>query len=47
MTEPITTETTTSAKSGVPVAAFATRRTLVLRRFLRNKPAVDRSLYSC
>jgi peptide/nickel transport system permease protein len=40
MTEPITTETATTAKSGVDVARFATRRTLVLRRFLRNKPAV-------
>jgi peptide/nickel transport system permease protein len=40
MTEPITTETATSAKSGVDVAKFASRRTLVLRRFLRNKPAV-------
>jgi peptide/nickel transport system permease protein len=40
MSEPITTETATTAKSGVDVARFATRRTLVLRRFLRNKPAV-------
>jgi peptide/nickel transport system permease protein len=40
MTEPVTSESTTSAKSGVPVAAFASRRTLVFRRFLRNKPAV-------
>ncbi|MGX9787166.1 ABC transporter permease [Mycobacterium sp. MMS18-G62] len=40
MTEPVTTETATTAKSGVDVARFATRRTLVLRRFLRNKPAV-------
>jgi peptide/nickel transport system permease protein len=40
MTEPITTETATTAKSGVDVARFASRRTLVLRRFLRNKPAV-------
>jgi peptide/nickel transport system permease protein len=40
MTEPITTETATTAKSGVDVARFATRRTLVMRRFLRNKPAV-------
>jgi peptide/nickel transport system permease protein len=40
MTEPITTDSSTTAKSGVDVAAFASRRTLVLRRFLRNKPAV-------
>jgi peptide/nickel transport system permease protein len=40
MTEPITTETATTAKSGVDVARFASRRTLVLRRFLRNKGAV-------
>jgi peptide/nickel transport system permease protein len=40
MTEPITTETATTAKSGVDVARFASRRTLVFRRFLRNKGAV-------
>ena len=40
MTEPVTTDSSTIAKSGVDVAAFASRRTLVLRRFLRNKPAV-------
>ncbi len=40
MSEPITTDTATTAKSGVDVAAFASRRTLVMRRFLRNKPAV-------
>jgi peptide/nickel transport system permease protein len=40
MTEPVTTDSATSAKSGVEVGAFASRRTLVLRRFLRNKPAV-------
>lgn len=40
MSEPVTTETATSAKSGVDVARFASRRTLVLRRFLRNKPGV-------
>jgi glutathione transport system permease protein len=40
MTEPVTTETATTAKSGVDVARFASRRALVLRRFLRNKPAV-------
>jgi peptide/nickel transport system permease protein len=40
MSEPITSDTATRAKSGVDVARFASRRTLVLRRFLRNKPAV-------
>jgi peptide/nickel transport system permease protein len=40
MSEPITTDTATTAKSGVAVAGFASRRTLVLRRFLRNRPAV-------
>jgi peptide/nickel transport system permease protein len=40
MTEPVTTETATNAQSGVEVARFASRRALVLRRFLRNKPAV-------
>lgn len=48
MTEPIahvnsspaTGESSTTAKSGVAVASFASRRTLVLRRFVRNKPAV-------
>jgi peptide/nickel transport system permease protein len=40
MSEPVTTDTTTTAKSGVDVALFASRRTLVWRRFLRNKPAV-------
>ena len=39
MTEPVTTETATTAKSGVDVAGFASRRGLVWRRFLRNKPA--------
>ncbi|CQD18474.1 peptide ABC transporter permease [Mycolicibacterium conceptionense] len=32
--------TTTSARSGLHTEEFATRRTLVFRRFLRNKPAV-------
>jgi len=40
MTEPITTESATSAKSGLDAAKFASRRTLVWRRFLRNRPAV-------
>jgi peptide/nickel transport system permease protein len=40
MTEPATTETATTAKAGVDVARFASRRALVLRRFVRNKPAV-------
>ena len=41
MSEPVTTETSTTAKSGVDVTAFASRRALVLRRFQRNKPAVS------
>ncbi|HET6736537.1 ABC transporter permease, partial [Mycobacterium sp.] len=40
MSEPVTTDTATSAKAGVDVAGFASRRTLVTRRFLRNKSAV-------
>lgn len=40
MSEPVTSETTTAAKSGVDTHEFATRRTLVARRFVRNKPAV-------
>jgi peptide/nickel transport system permease protein len=40
MTEPVTTETATTAKSGVDAHKFASRRTLVFRRFLRNRPAV-------
>src|ERR1700754_3661618 len=40
MTEPITTESATAAKSGLDAEKFASRRTLVWRRFLRNKPAV-------
>ena len=36
MTEPATAK----AKSGVDVAEFASRRTLVLRRFARNRPAM-------
>ena len=40
MTEPVTSPTSTTAKSGVDVTSFASRRTLVLRRFVRNKPAV-------
>jgi glutathione transport system permease protein len=40
MTEPVTTEGATTAKSGLDVERFASRRTLVWRRFLRNKPAV-------
>ncbi|WP_396899233.1 ABC transporter permease [Mycolicibacterium sp.] len=34
------TETATTARSGVHTEQFATRRTLVFRRFVRNKPAV-------
>jgi glutathione transport system permease protein len=40
MSEPVTSQVATSAKSGLDVGRFASRRTLVLRRFLRNKPAV-------
>jgi peptide/nickel transport system permease protein len=40
MSEPVISDSATTAKSGVDVGAFASRRTLVLRRFLRNKPAV-------
>lgn len=40
MSEPVTTETSTTAKAGVDVAGFASRRTLVMRRFLRSKSAV-------
>ena len=40
MTEPITTDSATAAKSGLDAQKFASRRTLVWRRFLRNKPAV-------
>ncbi|WP_006243170.1 ABC transporter permease [Mycolicibacterium tusciae] len=40
MTEPVTTNSATTAKPGVAVSSFASRRTLVLRRFVRNKPAV-------
>ena len=40
MTEPVTTESATAAKSGLDAQKFASRRTLVWRRFLRNKPAV-------
>lgn len=37
---PATGESSTTGKSGVDVVSFASRRTLVLRRFVRNKPAV-------
>jgi peptide/nickel transport system permease protein len=40
MTEPVTTDSSATAKSGVDVAQFASRRTLVWRRFLTNRPAV-------
>jgi peptide/nickel transport system permease protein len=40
MTEPVTTESATTAKAGVDVERFTSRRTLILRRFLRSKPAV-------
>lgn len=40
MTEPVTTETSSAARSGVEASTFASRRTLTLRRFLRNRLAV-------
>ena len=40
MTEPVTTEESSEAQSGVDASAFASRRTLTLRRFLRNRLAV-------
>lgn len=40
MTEPVTTEASSTAESGIETRAFATRRTLTLRRFLRNRLAV-------
>src|SRR6476469_11107737 len=40
MSEPINTDSSTTAKSGVDVARFASRSALVRRRFLRNKPGV-------
>lgn len=40
MSEPVTSGTATTAQSGLDSAKFASRRTLVLRRFVRNKPAV-------
>ena len=40
MSDPVTTHSATSAKSGLDAQKFASRRTLVWRRFLRNKPAV-------
>jgi peptide/nickel transport system permease protein len=40
MSEPVTTESATSAKSGLDAQKFASRRNLVWRRFLRNRPAV-------
>jgi glutathione transport system permease protein len=40
MTEPITSDSATSAKSGLDAQRFASRRILVWRRFLRNRPAV-------
>jgi peptide/nickel transport system permease protein len=40
VTDPVTTEQSSSAQSGLHAATFASRRTLVLRRFLRNRAAV-------
>jgi peptide/nickel transport system permease protein len=40
MSEPVTSEASTAAKAGLDPAQFASRRTLVWRRFLRNWPGV-------
>jgi peptide/nickel transport system permease protein len=40
VTEPVTTDSSSTAQSGFHAAEFASRRTLVLRRFLRNRLAV-------
>jgi peptide/nickel transport system permease protein len=40
VTEPVTTESASTAKSGIAAQKFASRGTLVLRRFVRNRPAV-------
>jgi peptide/nickel transport system permease protein len=40
MTEPVTTETSSEAQSGIAAGTFASRRTLTARRFLRNRLAV-------
>jgi peptide/nickel transport system permease protein len=40
MTEPVTTDASSTAQSGVDVGTFASRRTLTLRRFLGNRLAV-------
>ena len=40
MTEPVTTASASTAQSGMSAGAFASRRVLVQRRFLRNRPAV-------
>jgi peptide/nickel transport system permease protein len=40
MTEPVTSESSSTAQSGVDAGTFASRRTLTLRRFRRNKLAV-------
>jgi peptide/nickel transport system permease protein len=40
VSEPVTTESATTARSGLDAQRFASRRTLVWRRFLRNKPGV-------
>lgn len=40
MTEPVTTEQSSTAQSGIDASTFASRRTLVLRRFFRNRLAV-------
>jgi len=44
MTEPVTTEASSTAQSGVDAGRFASRRTLTTRRFLRNRLAVAASV---
>ena len=42
--EPVTTESSSTAQSGVDATTFASRRTLTLRRFLRNRLAVSAAI---
>lgn len=45
--DPVISESSTTAKSGVDVHTFASRRTLVWRRFVRNRPAVAALVLLC
>ena len=47
MTEPATTDSSTIAKSGVDVATFASRRTLVFADSCATSPPSHRLPYSC